>query len=55
MAAALGTDGAGKWALWQVSARVSAPGSRLSAARLAQTHAAGEVLPLTRGLDENDL
>jgi len=53
--AALGTDFAGKLALWQVMARVLEQGSRLSAVRLAQTHAACEVLHLTRGFDENDL
>jgi hypothetical protein len=53
--AALGTDFAGKLALWQVMARVLDQGSRLSAVRLAQTHAACEVLHLTRGFDENDL
>jgi hypothetical protein len=55
IAAALGHDGAGKLALWQVIARVIDQGSRLSAVRLAQTHAACEVLHLTRGFDENDL
>ena len=53
--AALGKDGAGKLALWQVIARVIDQGSRLSAVRLAQTHAACEVLHMTRGFDENDL
>lgn len=53
--AALGTDFAGKLALWQVMARVIDQGSRLSAVRLAQTHAACEVLHITRGFDENDL
>jgi hypothetical protein len=53
--AALGTDLTGKLALWQVIARVIDQGSRLSAVRLAQTHAACEVLHLTRGFDENDL
>ncbi len=53
--AALGTEFAGKLALWQVIARVIAQGSRLSAVRLAQTHAACELLQLTRGFDENDL
>ncbi|HSX80635.1 MAG TPA: hypothetical protein VLQ80_18945 [Candidatus Saccharimonadia bacterium] len=42
-------------ALWQVMARVLDQGSRLSAVHLAQTHAACEVLHLTRGFDENDL
>jgi Transposase DDE domain len=53
--AALGTDVAGKLALWQVIARVIDQGSRLSAVRLAQTHAACEILHITRGFDENDL
>ena len=52
---ALGTDFAGKLALWQIIARVIDQGSRLSAVRLAQTHAACEVLQLSRGFDENDL
>ena len=55
IAAALGTDVAGKLALWQVIARVIDQGSRLSAVRLAQTHAACEILHMTRGFDENDL
>ena len=55
IATALGTDVAGKWALWQVIARVIDQGSRLSAVRLAQTHAACAVLHLSRGFDENDL
>jgi len=52
---ALGTDFAGKLARWQVIARVIDQGSRLSAVRLAQTHAACELLGFTRGFDENDL
>lgn len=52
---ALGTDFAGKLALWQVMARVIDQGSRLSAVRLAQTHAACELLHFSRGFDENDL
>lgn len=55
IAAALGKDVAGQLALWQVIARVLDQGSRLSAVRLAQTHAACEVLQMTRGFDENDL
>jgi len=51
----LGTDFAGKLALWQVIARVIDQGSRLSAVRLAKTHAIADVLNLTRGFDENDL
>ena len=52
---ALGTQRAGKMALWQVIARVIDQGSRLSAVRLAQTHAACDILGLQRGFDENDL
>jgi hypothetical protein len=52
---ALGTDVPGKLALWQVLARVLDQGSRLSAVRLAQVHAACAVLGLQRGFDENDL
>jgi len=52
---ALGTDFAAKLALWQVIARVIEQGSRLSAVRLAQTHAACDVLDIRRGFDENDL
>ena len=52
---ALGKDFAGKLAMWQVIARVMEQGSRLSAVRLAQTHAACDVLDIRRGFDENDL
>jgi hypothetical protein len=52
---ALGTDRAGKLALWQVLARVLDQGSRLSAVRLARVHAACGVLGLQRGFSENDL
>jgi len=52
---ALGTEFAGKLALWQVIARVIDQGSRLSAVRLAQVHAACDVLGVRRGFDENDL
>jgi hypothetical protein len=52
---ALGTDVAGKLALWQVIARVIDQGSRLSAVRLAQTQAACELWGCTRGFDEHDL
>lgn len=51
----LGTDFNGKLALWQVLARAMEQGSRLSAVRLAQRHAAGDVLGFTRGFDENNL
>jgi len=52
---ALGTSFEGKLALWQVIARVLEQGSRLSATRLAQVHAVGDVLEMERGFDENDL
>lgn len=52
---ALGIDHSGKLALWQVLARVLGQGSRLSAVRLAQVQAAGDVLDFSRGFDENDL
>src|SRR5580700_8801082 len=52
---ALGADFAGQLALWQVIARVLGQGSRLSAVRLAQVHAACDVLGIRRGFDENDL
>jgi hypothetical protein len=52
---ALGTDFAGQLAMWQVLARVLEQGSRLSAVRLAQVHAACDVLGIRRGFDENDL
>ena len=53
--AAIGSDFAGQLALWQVIARVLDQGSRLSAVRLAQVHAACDVLGIRRGFDENDL
>lgn len=43
---ALGTDRPGKLALWQVLARAIDQGSRLSAVRLASSHAACDVLQL---------
>ena len=52
---ALGTGFAAQLALWQVLARVLEQGSRLSAVRLAQVHAACAVLGLRRGFEENDL
>ena len=51
----LGHDFAGQLALWQVLARVLDQGSRLSAVRLAQVHAACDTLGIRRGFDENDL
>lgn len=52
---ALGSSREGKLALWQVMARVIGQGSRLSAVRLAQEHAAGDVFGLRTEFDENDL
>jgi len=52
---ALGHDFAGQLALWQVLTRVLDQGSRLSAVRLAQVHAACDVIGIRRGFDENDL
>jgi hypothetical protein len=52
---AVGKGFSGKLAMWQVIARVIEQGSRLSAVRLAQTHAACDVLDMRRGFDENDL
>jgi hypothetical protein len=52
---ALGPHFQGQLALWQVMARVLEQGSRLSAVRLAQVHAACDVLGIRRGFDENDL
>lgn len=53
--AALGKDRAGKLALWQVMARVINQGSRLSAVRLAQVHAACDILGMREGFNEDDL
>ena len=55
MEKALGKTFAGKLALWQVMARLIDQGSRLSAVRLAKTHAVGSLLGFARGFDENDL
>ncbi len=52
---ALGKTVQGKLTLWQVIARVIDQGSRLSAVRLAQTHAGCDILDIKRGFDENDL
>ena len=51
---ALGNSRQGQLALWQAIARVLDQGSRLSAVRLAGTHAACEILGLGR-FDEEDL
>jgi hypothetical protein len=52
---ALGAGFAGQLALWQIIARLLEQGSRLPAVRLAQVHAACDVLGIRRGFDENDL
>ena len=52
---ALGSGFQAQLALWQVLARVLEQGSRLSAVRLAQVHAACDALGIQRGFDENDL
>jgi hypothetical protein len=52
---ALGSGFDAQLALWQILARVLEQGSRLSAVRLAQVHAACDVLGIHRGFDENDL
>lgn len=52
---ALGTDHAGKLALWQVIARVFGQGSRLSAVRLANEHAAAAILGFDHGFTEDSL
>ena len=54
LTAALGHDRDGKLALWQVLARLIDQGSRLSAVRLAQSHAACDVLGLD-GFNEDRL
>ena len=54
IAEALGTTRQGKLALWQIIARVIDQGSRLSAVRLAGTHAVCDVLGLGK-FDEDDL
>jgi transposase len=46
IARALGTERPGQLALWQVIARALAQGSRLSAVRLATSHAVGEIMDL---------
>lgn len=55
MERALGKDRAGKLALWQVMARVIDQGSRLSAVRLAQVHAACDILGIRQGFNEEHL
>jgi transposase len=52
---ALGTTQAGKLAMWQVIARVIGQGSRLSAVRLASSHAAYDILQFETSFDEEHL
>ena len=52
---ALGAGTQGKLALWQVIARVIEQGSRLSAVRLANAHAACEILSITEDFNEDKL
>lgn len=52
---ALGKDFHGKLSLWQVIARVIDQGSRLSSVRLAQVHAACDILGINRGFNEDNL
>jgi len=51
----LGQGREGKLALWQVMARVIGQGSRLSAVRLAQVHAACDILGMRQGFNEEHL
>jgi hypothetical protein len=52
---ALGEGREGKLGLWQVMARVMDQGSRLSAVRLAQVHAACDILGMREGFNEEAL
>ena len=52
---ALGTTPNASLALWQITARVLEQGSRLSAVRLAQTHAACDVIGIKKPFTEDDL
>jgi transposase len=52
---ALGNDYQAKLAIWQVCARVIEQGSRLSAVRMANLHAAVSILQFKQGFTENDL
>jgi len=52
---ALGTDRNASLALWQIIARVIDQGSRLSATRLAGSHAACDVLGIGKSFTEDDL
>jgi transposase len=53
--AAIGNDVHGKLALWQIYARVLEQGSRLSAVRMANLHAATSILQIEQSFTENDL
>jgi len=55
IASALGQDQQAKLALWQICARVIEQGSRLSAVRMANTHAAASILNFEQGFTENEL
>ena len=55
IAAVLGNDRQGKLALWQICARIIDQGSRLSAVRLAGSHAACDVLGIKTSFTEDDL
>jgi len=52
---ALGDSFQAKLALWQICARVIEQGSRLSAVRMANLHAAVSILQFKQGFTENDL
>jgi transposase len=52
---ALGQDQQAKLALWQICARVIEQGSRLSAVRMANIHAAESIINFERGFTENEL
>jgi transposase len=55
ISSALGQNQQAKLALWQICARVIDQGSRLSAVRMANIHAAASVIQFERGFTENDL
>ena len=52
---ALGDNFQAKLALWQICARVIEQGSRLSAVRMANLHAAVSILQFKQRFNENDL
>jgi len=53
--AVFGDSAQGKLALWQIYARVLEQGSRLSAVRMANLHAAVSILQIEQSFTENDL